>query len=93
MGIWILHQDGDHLIEVSEVGIPTRVFKDGTLSAQVIVANLRPRLTVFPFRHCFDHVELGVYASRERCVEIIKEISEYISSPGSDRKPYEMPKE
>lgn len=85
MYLWIRSQDKMNLVKVRQVGVNYQNNKQ-------IIANYIPEL----YENSGEYCELlGTYETKERALEVLDEIQQYISLPNIDNSTYIyiMPKE
>ena len=85
MELWIRSQDKMNLVKVRQIGVNYQDNKQ-------IIANYTPEL----YENSGEYYEiLGTYKTKERAIEILDEIQNYILLPNTDNSAYvyKMPKE
>ena len=85
MELWIRSQDKMNLVRIKQINVNYR-------DNRQIIANYMPE----EYENSGEYYELlGTYKSKERALEVLDEIQNYILLPNTDNSAYiyEMPKE
>ncbi len=85
MELWVRSQDKTNLVKIRQISLNYQNNKQ-------VIANYIPEL----YENSGEYCEfLGTYATKERAIEVLDEIQNYILLPNTDNSAYiyEMPKE